>query len=550
MATTNGTTTNGGLSSIAEPLLKALGKGNEEIGVPDATKLIGHTPLVRLNKIPQSLGIKANVYAKVELVNAGGSVKDRIALRMIEEAEKSGRIRPGDTLIEPTSGNTGIGLALVGAIKGYKTIITLPEKMSAEKVSVLRALGATIIRTPTQAAWDSPESHIGVARRLQKEIPRAHILDQYTNVDNPRAHEYGTAEEIWEQTHGKVTAIVAGAGTGGTISGIAKGIRKHNKDVKIIAADPFGSILALPEALNQGELANVSYKVEGIGYDFIPDVLDRETVDKWYKTEDRESFMYARRLIAEEGLLVGGSSGSAMAAMVRAVQDLNLDEKDTVVVVLPDSIRSYLSKFADDDWLAANDLLPSVNGAEVEAAAQKKRRASDPYGGETIRSLRLKPVTSVLSTQACADAIETMRDKGFDQLPVLSPTGGKLVGLVTLGNLLSYISSGRATATSLVKDVMFDFSKIDEVVTDPRDILTAEEAASKSKKQKRHFVEITLDTPLTILSKFLEYNSAAVVTEDKDNGEGKKPVAVVTKVDLLTHMVKQSKKTPANGSPA
>lgn len=551
MATTNGTTTNGGLASIAEPLLKALGKGSsEEIGVADATKLIGHTPLVRLNKIPQSLGIKAQVYAKVELVNAGGSVKDRIALRMIEEAEKSGRIKPGDTLIEPTSGNTGIGLALVGAIKGYKTIITLPEKMSAEKVSVLRALGATIIRTPTQAAWDSPESHIGVARRLQKEIPRAHILDQYTNVDNPRAHEFGTAEEIWEQTHGKVTAVVAGAGTGGTISGIARGIRKHSKDVKIIAADPFGSILALPEALNQGELANVSYKVEGIGYDFIPDVLERECVDKWYKTEDRESFMYARRLIAEEGLLVGGSSGSAMAAMVRAVQDLNLDEKDTVVVVLPDSIRSYLSKFADDDWLAANDLLPSVNGAEVEAAAQKKRRASDPYGGETIRSLRLKPVTSVLSTQACADAIETMRDKGFDQLPVLSPTGGKLVGLVTLGNLLSYISSGRATATSLVKDVMFDFSKIDEVVTDARDILTAEEAASKSKKQKRHFVEITLDTPLTILSKFLEYNSAAVVTEDKDNGEGKKPVAVVTKVDLLTHMVKQSKKTPANGSPA
>lgn len=445
---------------------------------------------------------------------------------------------------------SGIGLALVGAIKGYKTIITLPEKMSAEKVSVLRALGATIIRTPTQAAWDSPESHIGVARRLQKEIPRAHILDQYTNVDNPRAHEFGTAEEIWEQTHGKVTAIVAGAGTGGTISGIAKGIRKHNKDVKIIAADPFGSILALPETLNHGDLANVSYKVEGIGYDFIPDVLDRETVDKWYKTEDRESFMYARRLIAEEGLLVGGSSGSAMAAMVRGVHDLGLGEDDTVVVVLPDSIRSYLSKFADDDWLAANDLLPSVNGAEVEAAAQKKRRASDPYGGETIRSLRLKPVTSVLSTQACADAIETMRDKGFDQLPVLTPTGGKLVGLVTLGNLLSYISSGRAGATSLVKDVMFDFGKIDEVVTDARDILTAEEAASRSRKQKRHFVEITLDTPLTILSKFLEYNSAAVVTEDKDSGEGKKPVAVVTKVDLLTHMVKQSKTTPSNGSPA
>lgn len=420
--------------------------------------------------------------------------------------------------------------------------------MSAEKVSVLRALGATIIRTPTQAAWDSPESHIGVARRLQKEIPRAHILDQYTNVDNPRAHEFGTAEEIWEQTNGTVTAIVAGAGTGGTISGIAKGIRKHSSDVKIIAADPFGSILALPESLNEGELANIPYKVEGIGYDFIPDVLDRETVDKWYKTDDREAFMYARRLIAEEGLLVGGSSGSAMAAMVRAVNDLNLGENDTVVVVLPDSIRSYLSKFADDDWLAANDLLPSVNGAEVEAAAQKKRRASDPYGGETIRSLRLKPVTSVLSTQQCSEAIETMRDKGFDQLPVLTPTGGRLVGLVTLGNLLSYISRGRASATSPVSDVMFDFGKIDEIVTDARDMLTAEEASKKSKK-KKHFVEITMDTPLSVLSKFLEYNSAAIVTERKVDGEGKKPVAVVTKVDLLTHMVAESKRSSGTGTP-
>lgn len=420
--------------------------------------------------------------------------------------------------------------------------------MSAEKVSVLRALGATIIRTPTQAAWDSPESHIGVARRLQKEIPRAHILDQYTNVDNPRAHEFGTAEEIWEQTNGTVTAIVAGAGTGGTISGIAKGIRKHSSDVKIIAADPFGSILALPESLNEGELANIPYKVEGIGYDFLPDVLDRETVDKWYKTDDREAFMYARRLIAEEGLLVGGSSGSAMAAMVCAVNDLNLGENDTVVVVLPDSIRSYLSKFADDDWLAANDLLPSVNGAEVEAAAQKKRRASDPYGGEAIRSLRLKPVTSVLSTQQCSEAIETMRDKGFDQLPVLTPTGGRLVGLVTLGNLLSYISRGRASATSPVSDVMFDFGKIDEIVTDARDMLTAEEASKKSKK-KKHFVEITMDTPLSVLSKFLEYNSAAIVTERKVDGEGKKPVAVVTKVDLLTHMVAESKRSSGTGTP-
>ncbi len=215
--------------------------------------------------------------------------------------------------------------------------------MSPEKVAVLRSLNATIIRTPTQAAFDSPESHIGVARRLQKEIPNAHILDQYGNLDNPLAHEYGTAEEVWEQTEGKITAIVAGAGTGGTITGLARGLRKHNRDVKIIAADPYGSILAVPNTLNNMH-ANESYKVEGIGYDFVPDVLDQGTVDHWYKTDDREAFAYARRLIAEEGLLVGGSSGSAIAAMVKSVKELDLGKDDVVVVILPDSIRSYLSK--------------------------------------------------------------------------------------------------------------------------------------------------------------------------------------------------------------
>ncbi|KAH8203401.1 hypothetical protein TruAng_002385 [Truncatella angustata] len=496
-----------------------------------ATELIGNTPLVRLNKIPQSLGIECDVYAKVELFNAGGSVKDRIALRMIEEAEKSGRIKPGDTLIEPTSGNTGIGLALVGAIKGYKTIITLPEKMSAEKVSVLRALGATIIRTPTQAAWDAPESHIGVARRLVKEIPNAHILDQYSNRDNPLAHEFGTAEEIWHQTGGKLNCIVAGAGTGGTITGLAKGIRKHSKDVKIVAADPQGSILALPESLNE-EHKDEPYKVEGIGYDFIPDVLDRDIVDKWYKTDDRESFKLARRLIAEEGLLVGGSSGSAMAGMVQAVKDLGLGKGDVVVVILPDSIRSYLSKFADDDWLAANDLMLETDEAAKQAINGDSKKEHDPYAGATVNSLRLKPVTSVVATQTCSDAIETMREKGFDQLPVLAGPGGKLVGLVTLGNLLSYISRGRATGQSPVSDVMFDFGRLDEVVTDLR----------KGKgKGRRKFVEITKDTTLTELSHFFEWNSAAVVTEPGDGKALTKPLAIVTKVDLLTWMVKQSK---------
>ncbi|KAL6717041.1 cystathionine beta-synthase [Lecanora helva] len=560
------------------------------------TQQIGNTPMVRLNRIPQSLGIEATVYAKLEYFNAGGSVKDRIALRMIEEAERKGRIKPGDTLIEPTSGNTGIGLALVAAVKGYKTIITLPEKMSPEKVAVLRSLNATIIRTPTQAAFDSPESHIGVARRLQKEIPNAHILDQYGNLDNPLAHEYGTAEEIWQQTDGKIKAIVAGAGTGGTITGLARGLRKHNENVKIIAADPYGSILALPSALNQMH-ANESYKVEGIGYDFVPDVLDQESVDTWYKTDDREAFAYARRLIAEEGLLVGGSSGSAMAAMVKSVKDLGLGKGDVVVVILPDSIRSYLSKFVDDDWLAANDLLPPTppptnppspslppqtqdRKSSISASTSKSKEKS-AFKDATIRTLRLKPVTTVTANTPCSEAIETMREKGFDQLPVLASSGTKkrLVGLVTLGNLLSWISQGRASGSSPVEDVMFSFSKIAEVVTNPLDVgniapppppkqqqqrsvgkenhdpssdhqqqqqhssepatKTQGEADSHGVPSKRKFVEITLDTPLRALSRFFEWNSAAVVTEREE--DWMRPVAVVTKVDLLGWLVKQGR---------
>lgn len=437
--------------------------------------------------------------------------------------------------------------------------------MSPEKVAVLRALGAEIIRTPTQAAFDSPESHIGVARRLQKELPNAHILDQYGNPDNPLAHEHGTAEEIWTQTDGKVTALVAGAGTGGTITGIARGLRKHNPAVKVIAADPHGSILALPHSLNE-EHSNVSYKVEGIGYDFVPEVLDQAGVDKWYKTDDRESFMYARRLIAEEGLLVGGSSGSAMAAMVRAAQDYRFTKDDTIVVVLPDSIRSYLSKFVDDDWLAANDLLnPTADPiSPLQRTRSLSTTADDPFHGATIASLRLKPVTTVTAATPCAEAVETMRDKGFDQLPVKSGVrlangspSNKLVGLITLGNLLSYLSSGRASPSDPVSAVMFDFSKIDEIIGDPVDMTAAGQHAKmdasirpdepKKEAHRRQFVQITRETKLSALQRFFEWNSAAVVTEAADGGE-LRPVAVVTKVDLLSWLVRNQKHGAVNGN--
>ena len=260
---------------------------------------IGDTPMVQLNQMGKSTG--CTFYAKCEFMNAGGSVKDRIGKRMVLEAEKSGRIKPGDTLIEPTSGNTGIGMALAAAVKGYRMIITMPEKMSREKQVVLEALGAEIIRTPTEAAWDAPESHIGVAKQLNAILSNSHILDQYANPDNPDAHYHGTGVEILEQTDGgKFDYLVASAGTGGTITGIARRLKEEAPHVSIVGVDPVGSILAGPAEIG-------SYKVEGIGYDFIPDVLDRDLVDEWIKTEDRESFLTARRLIRKEGLLCGGS---------------------------------------------------------------------------------------------------------------------------------------------------------------------------------------------------------------------------------------------------
>jgi cystathionine beta-synthase len=436
--------------------------------------------------------------------------------------------------------------------------------MSAEKVSVLRALNATIIRTPNEAAYDSPESHIGVAKRLEKELPNAHILDQYGNENNPLAHELGTAQEIWSQTKGQIKAIVAGAGTGGTITGLSRGLKKHNSNVQVIAADPQGSILALPAALNE-EHANEPYKVEGIGYDFIPQVLDQHAVDKWYKTDDKESFQYARRLIAEEGLLVGGSSGSAIAALVKAARDNMFKEGDVVVVILPDSIRSYLTKvtyrmhssnmhnvnqvqFADDDWLAANDLLPSLpTEVTLQSSDKQTQGQDDAFAGSKVSSLRLKPVTTVHSNVPCETAIEVMRDKGFDQLPVLAPSGRKLVGLVTLGNVLSRLTHNRATGRSPVADVMFDFRTISEVVTDPRDMGLASlepnqngRDVSKPQTRSRKFVEITMDTPLSVLNRFFEWNSAAIVTEKDETGT-LRPVAVVTKVDLLTWMLHHKK---------
>ena len=307
---------------------------------------VGNTPCIELQNVPKMLGLKCRVIAKCEYLNPGGSVKDRIGRLMLLDAEREGLLKAGDQLIEPTSGNTGIGLSMAAAAKGYKMTITMPTKMSAEKERTLNALGAKVIRTP-MVDHDHPDSLISLAWRMQKEDPEhRHVLDQYKNSANPNSHYYGTGEEIFQQTGGKVDMVVCGTGTGGTMTGVAKRLKERVPGIKVVAVDPVGSILADPDVPPP---ANYSYHVEGIGYDFIPKVCHRELVDQWVKSEDTESFKYARMLQRYEGLLVGGSSGSAFHGVMQAAKDLGPEH--TVVVVLPDNIRNYMAKFADDNWM-------------------------------------------------------------------------------------------------------------------------------------------------------------------------------------------------------
>jgi len=331
-------------------------------------------------------------------------------------------------------------------IRGYRMIITLPEKMSNEKMNMLKALGAEIIRTPTEAAWDAPESHISVAARLQKQIPNSHILDQYKNPSNPLAHYEGTAEEILYQTDGKVDMVVVGAGTGGTISGLARKLKEKLPNVKVVGVDPIGSILAQPESLNVTAPPNL---VEGIGYDFVPEVLDRSLVDEWIKTGDVDSFRMSRRLLAEEAMMCGGSSGSAMHAALQAAKQLGKGQR--CVVILPDSTRNYMTKFLDDEWMVEKEIEPesylSRGGLGVGVANHQWWESCG------VVDLNLPSPITVPVSMSCAEAAEIMRMHDIDQLPTMEDGG--VVGVLTSGNLTSKIASGTAKPSDPVETVMF-----------------------------------------------------------------------------------------------
>jgi cystathionine beta-synthase len=381
---------------------------------------MGNTPLVRLNKVTDE--IETDVLAKVEFFNPGGSVKDRIGIYIIEDAERSGELKPGGTIVESTSGNTGVGLAIAAAIKGYKTVFVMPDKMSEEKIRLLRAFGARVVITPTAVEPDDPRSYYSVARRIVETTPNAILANQYHNQENPRTHYETTGPEIWEQTGGQIDYFIAGLGTGGTISGVGQFLKEQNPDIKIIGVDPIGSLLH--HYIQTGEMTEAwSYRVEGIGEDFLPSTMDFSVIDDSIQVDDRESFMMTRRLVREEGLFVGGSCGSAVIGALKYIRQNNIGPDKRVVVLLPDSGSRYLSKVFNDDWMRENGYF--------------SQPCTDAIVEDVLNAKPPQTLISVTPDDSMMDVIKLMKDKGISQAPVFHD--GKLLGIVRELDLLNHM---------------------------------------------------------------------------------------------------------------
>ena len=456
--------------------------------------LVGHTPLVRISRVSRDVAPAERqplLLAKLEMLNPGGSVKDRIGLPMIEAAERAGLLKPGGTIIEPTSGNTGHGLVIAAALKGYRCIFVMADKQSTEKQQLLRAYGAEVVLCPSNVAPESPESYYSVAARLARDIPGAFKPDQYWNVENPAAHERTTGPEIWDQTDGRITHFVASVGTGGTVTGAARALKSRNRAIQVVGADPEGSVLS-------GDTAR-PYLTEGVGEDFIPGTYDATVVDRWVRVSDRDAFAMARRLTREEGILSGGSCGTAMVAALQVVRDLSATPQGreaVVVVLLPDSGRSYLSKIYNDEWMRVNGLLATTGAiVRVEDLLHDRHHAGP-----------LPDLVVARTTHRVGAAIAVLQEYGISQLPVSEhPDGDAIEGFV-----------GSITEKGLLDRAFRDPSIVDRTVGEVMD---------------RPLPLVDVSASLDEAFGLLAGGSSAVIAT-----RGDRPIGVVTKLDVLEYL--------------
>lgn len=454
---------------------------------------MGNTPLVRLNRLAR--GLRAQVIAKVEYFNPGGSVKDRIGITIIEDAEQQGLLKPGGTIVEATSGNTGVGLAMAAILKGYKCVFVMPDKMSEEKIRVLRAYGARVVVTPTNVEPEDPRSYYSVAKRIVEETPNSILANQYHNPINPKTHVDYTGPEIWRQTGGKIDVFVCGMGTGGTITGVARYLKQMNPKIQIVGVDPVGSIIY--DYFYTGQMSEAhTYKTEGIGEDFIPSNYDFTVIDDMVRVSDKESMLMTRRLVREEGIFAGNSSGAAVAGALKYVAERDLSPDKMVVVLLPDNGSRYLSKVFDDNWMRENQFL------------------EHDWADTTVNMLLDRKTKQEIITAHCdepvGDVVAKLKGANVSQLPVLGERG-QLLGMVTEVRLLSYLLTHSAMSEAS-KQPIKDVDVIDSTIA-----------------------TIPLSTPLeSVLTQF-STNKVILVTEDLPNGEpeDKRPIGIITQIDML-----------------
>ncbi|HEV8119479.1 MAG TPA: pyridoxal-phosphate dependent enzyme [Candidatus Polarisedimenticolia bacterium] len=449
----------------------------------DIIAAIGRTPFVRLNRIGRDTG--AALYAKLEYLNPGASIKDRIAVQMIRDAEKDGRLKPGGTLIECTSGNTGMGLAMMGAVRGYRTILVMPDKVSTEKIKALRAFGARVITTPTAVAPDDPRSYYSVAQRLVRETPNSFLTNQYDNPSNPEAHYRTTGPELWEAFGDRLDAVVVATGTGGTISGVGRYLKERKPSIRMVLIDPVGSILYEYFKTRQVAKSFKTYKVEGFGEDFIPGSLNIEMVDDCYQVTDKECFLTARELTRKEGLFTGGSGGGAVCGAVKFAKEH--PECRTIVIILPDSGSRYLSKVYDDDWLRENSFLDDEEsyGRLSDLIERQQQTLITAAPGDEVKKI-----------------IRLMKQHGISQLPVLD--GDRLLGIISEGDL--------------VQALLRDPENIDRPIDGLID---------------QSYVVVPPETPLARLAAIFGEGKVALVQD------GGKVRGLVTKIDFIDHMAGQ-----------